>query len=67
MLQDDIWTINRKTESPNLSLTLTIPKIFPDFLKSSLTFPDLEKFLFFPDFSLTVATMINKKQQSQKN
>ena len=38
-LEENLWTINQKTEFPYFSLTLTISKIFPD----------LEKFLFFPD------------------
>ena len=50
-LEENLWTINRKTEFPDFSLTLTISKIFPDF---SLT---LKNFRFFPDFSLTAATL----------
>ena len=38
-LEENLWTINQKTEFPYFSLTLTISKIFPD----------LEKVLFFPD------------------
>ena len=37
-LEENLWTINQKTEFPDLSLTL--------------------KNLFFPDFSLTVATLL---------
>ena len=37
-LQENLWTINRKTEFPDFSLTLTISKIFPDTFKNSLTF-----------------------------
>ena len=29
-LEENLWTINRKTEFPDFSLTLTISKIFPD-------------------------------------
>ena len=43
--EENLSTINRKTEFPDFSLTLTISKIFPDFLKK------------FPDLSLTVATL----------
>jgi len=32
-------TIKRKTEFPDFSPTLTISKIFPEFLKNSLPFP----------------------------
>ena len=42
---------NRKTgkpESPDLSLSLTVPKIFPDFFKNSLTFPWPWKIFVFP-------------------
>ena len=47
-LEEHLWTINRKTEFPYFSLTLTISKIFPDFLKNSLTFPTtLKNFHFF--------------------
>ena len=45
-LEQNLWTINWKTEFPDFSLTLTISKIFPDF---SLT---LKIFVFpwlFPD------------------
>ena len=35
-LEENLWTINRKTKFPDFSLTLTISKIFPDF---SLAFP----------------------------
>ena len=38
-LEENLWTINQKTAFPYFLLTLTISK----------TFPDLEKFLFFPD------------------
>ena len=38
-LEEDLWTINRKTEFPDFSLTLTTSIIFPDFVKNSLTFP----------------------------
>ena len=38
-LEEDLWTINRKTEFSDFSLTLTVSIIFPDFLKNSLTFP----------------------------
>ena len=51
-LEENLWTLNRKTEFPDFSLTLTISKIFPNFLKDSLTFPELENFCFpwlFPD------------------
>ena len=51
-LEENLWTIGRKTEFPDFSLTLTISKIFPNFLKDSLTFPELENFRFpwlFPD------------------
>ena len=41
-LEENLWTINRKKEFPDFSLTLTISKISPDFLKK------------FPDFSLTL-------------
>ena len=47
-LEENLWTINRKKEFPDFSLTLTISKIFPD----------LEKFWFSPDVSLTVATLV---------
>ena len=47
-LEEDLWTINRKTEFPDLSLSLTVPKIFPDFLKNSLTFPRPWKIFVFP-------------------
>ena len=30
-LEENLWTINQKTEFPDFSLTLTISKIFPDF------------------------------------
>ena len=42
------------TKFPDISLTLVkLPK-FPDiFFKIPWQFPDLEKILFFPDFSLT--------------
>ena len=67
-LEEDLWTINRKTESPDLSLTLTIPKIFPDFLQK---FPDfnltLKKFRFTLTFPWPWQQWYNKKQQSQKN
>ena len=46
-VKENLWTVNRKTEFPDFSLTLTISKIFPD----------LKKFSVFPDFSLTVATL----------
>ena len=46
-LEENLWTINRKTEFPDLSRTLTIAKIFPDF---SLTLKNFR-------FSLTVATL----------
>ena len=38
-LEENLWTINWITEFPHFSLTLTISKISPDFLKNSLTFP----------------------------
>ena len=38
-LEEDLWTINRKTEFSDFSLTLTTSIIFPDFFKNSLTFP----------------------------
>ena len=38
-LEESFWTINRKTEFTDFSLTLTISKIFRDFSKHSLTFP----------------------------
>ena len=38
-LEENLWTIKPKTEFPDFSLTLTISKIFPDFLKNFLTFP----------------------------
>jgi len=38
-VKENLQTINRKTEFPDFSLTLTISKIFPD----------LEKFSVFPD------------------
>ena len=48
-LEENLWTINQKTEFPDFSLTLTISKIFPDF---SLTMATLllqhNKFLPFP-------------------
>ena len=47
-LEEKLWTINRKTEFPDFSLTLTISKIFPDFLKISLTFPWPWKMFIFP-------------------
>ena len=46
-VKENLWTVNRKTEFPDFSLTLTISKIFPD----------LKRFSVFPDFSLTVATL----------
>ena len=46
-----LQSINWKTEFPNFLLTLTISKIF------LRLFPDLETFSFFPDFSLTMATL----------
>ena len=68
-LDENLWTINRITEFPHFSLTLTISKIFRDFLKIPWLFLDLEKIFVFPwlfpglenfssfsDFSLTVAT-----------
>ena len=39
---------------PDFSLTLTISKIFPDFLPISLTLKKCS----FPDFSLTAATLV---------
>ena len=41
-------TINRKTEFPDFSRTLTISKIFADFLTNSLTFPWPWKLFVFP-------------------
>ena len=38
-LEENLWTINQKTAFPYFLLTLTTSK----------TFPDIEKFLFFPD------------------
>ena len=38
-LKENLRTINRKTEFPDVSLALTITKIFPDVLKDSLTLP----------------------------
>ena len=38
-IDENLWTINGKTEFPDFSLTLTISKIFSDFLENSLTFP----------------------------
>ena len=35
-LEENLWTINRKTEFPDFSLTLTISKIFTD-LKEGIT------------------------------
>ena len=58
-LQETLWTMNQKIQFPGFSLTLTVSKIFLDFLKNShWTFPDLGKIklFFFPDFSLTKAT-----------
>ena len=55
-LDENLWTINRKTEFPHFSLTLTISKIFPDFLKIHWLFPDLEKIFVSPDFSLALKT-----------
>ena len=37
-LEENLRTINQKTEVPDFSLTLTKSKIFPEFLKNSLTF-----------------------------
>ena len=51
-LEENLWTINRKTEFPDFSLTLTISKIFPDFFKNSLTFPWPWKIFVFPWLSL---------------
>ena len=47
-LEENLWTINRRTEFPDFSLTLTISKIFPDFLKNSPTFPWPWKIFSFP-------------------
>ena len=47
-LEENLWTINKKTEFPDFSLTLTISKIFPDFLKNSPTFPWPWKIFSFP-------------------
>ena len=44
-LEEKLWTINRKTEFPDFSLTLTISKIFPDF---SLTLKNFRFSLIFP-------------------
>ena len=38
-LEESFWTINRKTEFTDISLTLTISKFFRNFSKHSLTFP----------------------------
>ena len=38
-LKENLRTINRKTEFPDVSPALTITKIFPNFLKNSLTLP----------------------------
>ena len=47
-LEEDLWTINRKTEFSDFSLTLTVSIIFPDFFKNSLTFPWPWKIFVFP-------------------
>ena len=47
-LEENLWTIGRKTEFPDFTLTLTISKIFPDFFKNSLTFPWPWKIFVFP-------------------
>ena len=47
-LEKNLWTINRNTEFPDFSLTLTKSKILPDFLKNSLTFPWPWKIFVFP-------------------
>ena len=53
-LQETLWTMNQKIQFPGFSLTLTVSKIFLDFLKNShWIFPDLGKiklffFLIFP-------------------
>ena len=44
-LEENLWTINRKTEFPDFSLTLTISKIFPDF---SFTLKNFRFSLIFP-------------------
>ena len=44
-LEENLWTINRETEFPDFSLTLTISKIFPDF---SLTLKNFGFPLIFP-------------------
>ena len=44
-LEENLCTINRKTEFPDFSLTLTISKIFPDF---SLTLKNFRFSLIFP-------------------
>ena len=44
-LEEHLWTIHRKTEFPDFSLTLTISKIFTDFLKNFPT--TLKNFHFF--------------------
>ena len=53
------WRKLMNYKFPDFSLTLTIPKIFLDFLKISWLFPDHQKFLFFLDFSLTMATLFH--------
>ena len=45
-LEESFWTINRKTEFTDFSLTLTISKIFRDFSKHSLTFPTFKNVRF---------------------
>ena len=64
-LEENLWTINQKTEFPDFSLTLTIAKIFPDFLKNSPTFPWPWKIFgfpwLFPDCGNPVLAMLSRK------
>ena len=47
-LEENLWTINWKTEFPDFSLTLSISEFSPNFLKNSLTFPLPWKIFVFP-------------------
>ena len=64
-LEENLWTINKKTEFPDFSLTLTTSKIFPDFLKNSPTFPWPWKIFsfswLFPDCGNPVLATLSRK------
>ena len=64
-LEENLWTINQKTEFPDFSLTLTISTIFPDF---SLTMATLRRakclsdYLPFEDDIFQSVTWLTQKQ-----